>query len=146
MSAENPKAERHLRTRGDHANETAEDYVEAIEDICRTHDRCRVTDLASHFGVSHVTVSKIRQRLQREGWIRSETRGAIELTAKGKRLAARSRRRHQIVQQFLVAIGVSPRIAEIDAEGIEHHVSEESLRMMSRAMVRIRSRSGGSGS
>ena len=45
----------------------------------------------------------------------------------GKRLAAKSRRRHEIVYQFLLAIGVEKTIAAIDAEGIEHHVSPETL-------------------
>ncbi|MBZ4307655.1 hypothetical protein LAN33_25625, partial [Mycobacterium tuberculosis] len=40
-----------------------------------------------------------------------------------------SRERHQIVENFLLAIGVSPEIARRDAEGMEHHVSEETLAM-----------------
>jgi DtxR family manganese transport transcriptional regulator len=129
-------AERHRRTRGDHASETAEDYVEAIDDICRSGANCRVTDLARHFGVTHVTVTKIKRRLQREGWVASTQTASISLSPQGKRLAARSRRRHQIVVRFLRTIGVSARTAEIDAEGIEHHVSSETLRMMKRAVAK----------
>ena len=58
-----------------------------------------------------------------------EPAGAIFLTAEGEKLAQESRERHQIVENFLLAIGVSPEIARRDAEGMEHHVSEETLAM-----------------
>ena len=117
----------HRRTRNDHATETAEDYVEAIADVLETNDTCRVVDLARRFGVSHVTVSRIITRLQDEGLVQTEAYRPIELTAKGKRLAKKSRERHEIVYQFLLAIGVDPKTAAVDAEGIEHHVSPVTL-------------------
>jgi DtxR family manganese transport transcriptional regulator len=122
----------HERTRRDHANETAEDYVEAIDELVRLHGRCRLTDLASHFAISHVTANKTVARLQKEGLVRTEPYRPIDLTAAGKRLAAAAKRRHDIVFRFLVALGVSERTAAIDSEGIEHHVSSETLRAMSR--------------
>lgn len=119
-----------VRTRSDHATETAEDYVEAIDDLIAEHGACRVTHLADRFGVSHVTALKIVQRLQRDGLATTEPRMPIELTSKGRRLAHRCRERHDIVYRFLLAIGVSERIAAIDSEGIEHHVSSQTLQRM----------------
>lgn len=119
--------DRHRRIRHDHAAETAEDYVEAVQDICENEGRCRVVDLAKRFDVSHVTVIKIVLRLQREGLLESEPYGPITLTPHGLELATHSQRRHQIVYKFLVAIGVDRHIATIDAEGIEHHVSPQTL-------------------
>ena len=49
------------------------------------------------------------------------------ITAEGEKLAQESRERHQIVENFLLVLGVSPEIARRDAEGMEHHVSEETL-------------------
>lgn len=46
-------------------------------------------------------------------------------TAEGEKLAQESHERHQIVENFLLVLGVSPEIARRDAEGMEHHVSEE---------------------
>ena len=120
-------ADRHRRTRDDHAVETAEDYVEAVEHLAQQTGRCRVVDLARHFGVSHVTVTKIVTRLQREGLLNTEPYGPVTLTTRGQKLAATSRRRHQIVYEFLLAIGVDERTAAIDAEGMEHHVSPRTL-------------------
>ena len=118
----------HRRTRRDHSTETAEDYVEAIAEIMGRNCTCRVMDLAKHFGVSHVTVTRIVARLQEEGLLRTEKYRPIELTAKGFRLARRSRERHEIVYEFLLAVGVNPKTAAIDAEGIEHHVSSQTLK------------------
>jgi len=120
-------SEPHQRTRGDHATETAEDYVEAIADILESQEACRVTDLAKRFAVSHVTVHRIIRRLQDEGLVVTKPYQPIHLPPKGKRLAARCRERHTIVYRFLLAIGVDEATAAIDAEGMEHHVSAATL-------------------
>lgn len=117
----------HARTRQDHAAETAEDYVEAIADSIEASGACRVTDLAERFGVSHVTVIRTVRRLERDGLVRTEPYKPVELTAAGRKLAAACKRRHGIVERFLLAIGVPPELAAVDAEGIEHHVSEATL-------------------
>ena len=120
----------HQRTRRDHANETAEDYVEAISIIAADRGTCRLTDLAKHFVVSHVTASKILARLDREGLVATVPYAPVKLTEAGERLARQSRKRHEIVVAFLLALGVQTETAEIDAEGIEHHVSQETLACM----------------
>ena len=42
-------------------------------------------------------------------------------------MAERCRARHRTVVKLLLAVGVPADAAEIDAEGIEHHVSEATL-------------------
>lgn len=120
------------RTRSDHAQETAEDYVEAIADLVAEKGECRGADLARLFGVSHVTVTKTVARLASEGLVESEPYRPLSLTSKGKRLAAAARERHEVVEQFLITLGVSPAVAAVDSEGIEHHVSEETLKVFRR--------------
>jgi len=121
----------HRRTRRDHATETAEDYVEAVADILQQNETCRIVDLARYFGVSHVTVTRIVARLQESGLVQTEAYRPVQLTAKGRRLAKRSRERHETVYQFLLAIGVDTKTAATDAEGIEHHVSPRTLQRFS---------------
>lgn len=116
-----------IRTRRDHQAETLEDYVEAVADVIAEKATCRVGDLASFFAVSHVTVSKIVSRLKSEGYLSSQPYGPIELTPKGHKLASDCKTRHQIVVDFLIALGVPRPVAETDAEGMEHHVSQETL-------------------
>lgn len=132
--------DRHRRTRSDHAQETAEDYVEAIGQLHVDAGKCRVIDLARRFDVSHVTVTKVIARLKREGLVTSQPYGPLELTASGRHLAAKSRRRHEIVYEFLRAIGVSESVAAIDTEGIEHHVSRQTLECFRRLTDQLKSR------
>ncbi|QDT11315.1 manganese-binding transcriptional regulator MntR [Planctomycetes bacterium K23_9] len=122
----------HKRTRDDHASEVAEDYVEAIAKAIDASGVCRSMDLVNHFAVTHATVNNTVARMQRDGLVTTKPYQPIELTTAGKRLATASRKRHEIVRSFLEAIGVSPQTAEIDSEGIEHHVSKETLAAMKR--------------
>lgn len=125
-------AERFRSTRAAHRDETAEDYVEAIAQLIAGRGEARVKHLAELMGVSHVTVTRIVARLQRDGLVLTEPRRPIELTPRGRRMARSAERRHRVVLEFLLRAGVSPQQAEIDAEGIEHHVSAATLRAMAR--------------
>ncbi|MEM6333218.1 MAG: manganese-binding transcriptional regulator MntR [Planctomycetota bacterium] len=120
----------HRRTRADHAAETAEDYVEAIADRLDTHGTCRVVDLAEQMGVSHVTVVRVVQRLTAEGLVDTQPYKPLNLTPAGRRLATACRQRHETVVAFLRKLGVSAKVAAIDAEGIEHHLSSQTLKRM----------------
>ncbi len=115
------------RTRHEHAQERAEDYVEAIDDLIQKSGEARASDLARLMGVSHVTVIRTVARLQKAGYITTEPYRSIFLTPSGRRLAGKSRARHELVVDFLIAIGVPSHTARADAEGIEHHVSRETL-------------------
>ncbi|MCA9286747.1 MAG: manganese-binding transcriptional regulator MntR [Phycisphaerales bacterium] len=126
------EADRHARVRAAHASETAEDYVEAIARVIADRGACRVVDLVRRFGVSHVTVSRTVGRLVRDGLARTAPHAPIVLTPRGRRLALTAAARHELVVRFLVALGLDARTAEIDAEGIEHHVSPKTLRLFAR--------------
>jgi len=120
----------HERTRRDHATELTQDYVEAIAELIQKAGECRVRDLSIRFAVSHVTVNRAVARMKRDGYVDTEPYAPVTLTDKGRALAEFAERRHRIVFEFLRAIGVSERTAAIDSEGIEHHVSEETLKLM----------------
>ena len=115
------------RVRDAHQTEVAEDYVELIADLIGEAGEARVVDLAERLGVSNATVNNTIQRLQRDGLVHSKPYRSIFLTEAGEALATRSRERHVVVRDFLLALGVSAEVAEVDAEGIEHHVSEATL-------------------
>ena len=127
---DSPPRNRFNKVRGDHALETAEDYVEAVADFLYRQGECRVKDLAKHMGVSHVTVTRIISRLQESDLVETQPYRPIRLTALGQQLAAESRRRHETVLRFLLALGVPEEEARRDAEGIEHHVGAETLKRM----------------
>ena len=107
--------------------ETTEDYAELIDDLIQTHGEARLVDLAERLGVSQPTASKTINRLQRDGYVTSEPYRSIFLTDKGKVLAEAARERHNLVYEFLLCIGVPEDVAQRDSEGVEHHVSKETL-------------------
>ena len=121
------QAEYLSQTRREHANEIAEDYAEAIADLIAETGEARVVDLAERLGVTHVTVTRTIVRLQKAGFVTSQPYRAIFLTENGRQLAATCKSRHETVVAFLRSLGVSEGVAEMDAEGIEHHVSPETL-------------------
>ncbi len=135
MTAEvaNPlvKAEAHVQSfrqaRRARRLELVQDYVELVADLIDDGGEARQIDIAARLGVAQPTVAKMLKRLAEEGLIAQRPYRGVFLTDAGKMLARESRRRHQIVQSFLCALGISPETARIDAEGIEHHVSAETL-------------------
>lgn len=122
----------HRRTRQQHAQERAQDYVEAIAYLIASQGEARVTDLAKILGVTHVTVIRTVERLQREKLVTTQPYRSIFLTTKGRDLAVKAKARHETVIAFLEALGVSSSTARADAEGIEHHVSTETLAAINR--------------
>ena len=109
--------------------EVAEDYTEMIADLISENGEARSVDLAERFGVTSPTVNSIIRRLVREGLVESKPYRSIFLTKAGKVLASFCKKRHEIVYKFLLAIGVNDEVAKIDAEGLEHHVSKETLKV-----------------
>ena len=123
----NDSATKFDRIRRAHQSEVAEDYVEMIAELITETGEARTVDLATRFGVTSPTVNATIQRLQREELVETRPYRSIFLTAAGQALADKARDRHRIVRDFLLTIGVPETIAEEDAEGIEHHVSPETL-------------------
>lgn len=124
------------RVRADHSAELAGDYVEMIADLIDERGEARCTDIAMRLGVSNATVVKTLRRLQNAELITQEPYRAIFLTTEGWQMAENGRKKHQIVERFLLALGVGEDTARTDSEGIEHHVSEETLKAMSRFLAR----------
>jgi len=122
------------QTRREHAHEIAEDYVEAIADLVAETGEARVVDLAKRLGVTHVTVNRTIARLQRAGYVTAQPYRAIFLTKTGGHLAADCKSRHEIVVAFLRSLDIPEQVAETDAEGIEHHVSPETLAAFERRL------------
>ena len=132
------QAENLRRSRRDRSVETAQDYVEAIADLSVSLGEARVVDLARRLGVTHVTVNRTLTRLQQAGYVNTQPYRAIFLTDAGRKLADECKRRHQTVAAFLRKLGVSEKTAELDAEGIEHHVSPETLAAFEKLLAKKR--------
>ena len=128
LPAEGTQARRFGKTRSAQSTALLEDYVELIADLLADAGEARPTDIARRFGVSHATAVKTVARLKRAGLATARPYRGVFLTEKGQALADRVRVRHRLVVDLLCALGVPTEAAEADAEGIEHHVSEATLK------------------
>jgi DtxR family manganese transport transcriptional regulator len=136
-----PDAERHAEgfrhTREARRRALVEDYIELIADLIEDGQEARQVDIAARLGVSQPTVAKTLARLTEDGLVFRRPYRGVFLTEAGRKVANQSRARHQTVEAFLRSIGVSAETARIDAEGIEHHVSEETLAAFRHALTRL---------
>jgi DtxR family manganese transport transcriptional regulator len=132
LPAELTQARRFGKTRSAQSTALLEDYVELIADLLASAGEARPTDIARRLGVSHATAIKTISRLKRAGMATARPYRGVFLTAAGTALAQRVRARHRLVVDVLRAIGVPAEAAEADAEGIEHHVSEITLKAFAR--------------
>jgi len=124
-----PEPDRFVRARNAQATAVLEDYVEMIGDLIAEMGEARVADIAGRMGVAQPTATKAVARLKREGLAVSRPYRGVFLTEAGAALAERVRARHRTMVALLVAVGVPQDVAELDAEGMEHHVSDETLRV-----------------
>jgi DtxR family manganese transport transcriptional regulator len=137
-----PDAEIHSegfrQTREARRSALVEDYVELIADLIEDGNEARQVDIAARLGVAQPTVAKMLTRLCADGLVSRKPYRGVFLTDAGRKVAEESRIRHQTVEAFLRSLGVSAETARIDAEGIEHHVSAETLEAFRKAMMATR--------
>ena len=115
------------KVRDAHKTENTEDYLEIIAELLNSKGEARIVDIANELDIAQATANKTIQRLQNQGFVKKEPYRSIFLTLKGQELASISKKRHIVVLTFLKKLGIDPKTAEADAEGIEHHVSEATL-------------------
>jgi DtxR family manganese transport transcriptional regulator len=118
------------KVRDAHKTENTEDYLEIIAELLNSKGEARIVDIANELDIAQATANKTIQRLQNQGFVKKEPYRSIFLTLKGQELASISKKRHIVVLTFLKKLGIDPRTAEADAEGIEHHVSDKTLKKM----------------
>lgn len=132
LPAEGTQARRFGKTRTAQSTALLEDYVELIADLLAKTGEARPTDIARRLGVSHPTAINTISRLKRKALATARPYRGVFLTEEGEALARKVRARHRLVVDVLRALGVPAEAAEADAEGIEHHVSETTLKAFAR--------------
>ncbi|WP_252504554.1 transcriptional regulator MntR [Sporosarcina sp. Marseille-Q4943] len=105
------------------ATPSMEDYIEQIYLQLEARGEARVSDVAEALSVLPSSVTKMAQRLDREGYVVYERYRGLELTDKGLTFGKKLVRRHDLLEQFLRIIGVEEKNIYNDVEGIEHHLS-----------------------
>ncbi|RWR10388.1 transcriptional regulator MntR [Siminovitchia fortis] len=104
-----------------------EDYIEQIYLLISNKGYARVSDIAEALEVHPSSVTKMVQKLDRESYLHYERYRGLVLTAKGKKIGKRLVDRHDLLERFLMIIGVDEDNIYADVEGIEHHLSWNSI-------------------
>jgi len=72
--------------------------------------------------------------------IRERYRG-FTLTAKGRAVGLRIRKRHKILEEFFELLKLPSHIVEKDIEGLEHYLSNETLEALEKLIVSLKRKS-----
>nr|WP_279577093.1 transcriptional regulator MntR [Planococcus ruber] len=104
-----------------------EDHIEIIYSLIEQKGYARVSDIAEALSVLPSSVTKMVQKLDKDGYLIYERYRGLMLTPRGQKLGKRLVKRHDLLEQFLRLIGVEEERIYGDVEGIEHHLSWNSI-------------------
>lgn len=121
---------------------SAEDYLERIHELIDEKGYARAIDVANALGVSQSSVSSMVQKLAAEGLLNYEKYRGMTLTKRGKRVALAVHKRHAILKRFLSLIKVPQKAQERDIEGLEHHISNETVQALAQLSDDLEVRTG----
>ena len=110
-----------------HLQESGEMYLETIYVLTKNSSTVRSIDVCEHLGYSKPSVSRAIGLLKNGGYVTVDGDGYLSLTAEGKEVAEKIFKRHTMLTQFLVSIGVPQEVASEDACKMEHVISDESV-------------------
>lgn len=108
-------------------SESAENYLETILILSKCKPVVRSVDIAEELGFKKSSVSVAMKNLREKNHITVTKEGFIYLTESGKEIADMIYERHELLSEWLVRLGVDPKIAAEDACRIEHVISKESF-------------------
>ncbi len=109
-----------------------EEYLEAIYGVVSEKGYARAKDLVKAMDVSPSTVTEMLQKLDKGGYINYEKYGGITLTKKGNKLVKELERKHEVLKNFFILIGVDEEVAERDACKIEHVASDSATEALTK--------------
>ncbi len=112
-------------------SQSAEDYLERIHALIQEKGYARVVDIASSLKVKQASVTSMVQKLAELGYLNYEKYRGLVLTEKGRAVACRIKKRHQTLSRFFSLIGLAEQTQQQDIEGIEHHLSAETVEVLS---------------
>jgi Mn-dependent DtxR family transcriptional regulator len=107
-----------------------EDYLEQIHNLIAAKGYARVVDIAQNLGISQASVTNMVQRLADSGYLIYERYRGITLTAQGQTVGSDIAHRHEVLARLLGAFGLDPELVHRDVEGMEHHVSRQTLQVL----------------
>ena len=118
---------REMEARIGRVSSRIEDFLEVIVELEDIHGHASVSDIAKHLAISRPTVVRMLRKMSTDGWIEQLPYQPVKLCKKGRQHAEWMRERHSILFRFLSQLGIEETIAHHETEGIEHHLSENTV-------------------
>lgn len=113
------------------ASIAAEDYLEAVYDLIEQEGFATTGAVAERVGVHPSTATRMLKKLDQQGLTEYYPYKNVTLTREGTYIGRRIHARHQVLDRFLKLLGINdPEKRAKDIEGLEHHLSEETLRAL----------------
>ena len=119
------------------AEESLEDYLETILILSKRFSAVRSIDVATELNFSKPSVSVAVKNMKNRGYITVSADGYLQLTDEGKKMAERVDERHTLLTDWLIHLGVDPKIAASDACKMEHDITPESYEAMKKCILSI---------
>ncbi len=107
-----------------------EDYLEQIHNLIEAKGYARVVDIAQNLGISQASVTNMIQKLDAEGYLVYERYRGVTLTDDGRRVGKAIAKRHDILERLLTSFGIDQETVHQDVEGMEHHISKSTLKVL----------------
>ena len=111
-------------------SQSAEDYLERIHELIEEKGYARVVDIASSLRVKQASVTSMVQKLGEMGYLNYEKYRGLILTDKGRTVACNVQKRHETLSRFFSLLGLDTDTQTQDIEGIEHHLSPDTVEVL----------------
>lgn len=124
------------------SGQNMEDYLERIHELIEAKGYARPIEIASALGIKPSSVTKMMRRLHEQGFAVYEKHRGLVLTEAGTRVALRIRRRHKTVSEFLRILGIDEDLLQKDTEGMEHHISSQTIARLEKLVTYLNANPG----
>ena len=112
-------------------SQSAEDYLERIHELIESKGTAHVADIAQSLNVGQSSVTSMVQKLADDGYLRYEKYRSLTLTDAGRAVAEKIHGRHTVLANFFTLFDLDDETQARDIEGIEHHLSPDTLNTLS---------------
>ena len=116
-----------------------EDYLEIISELVGLKGYATTLDISRHMNVSPPSVTKMLQKLDKDGYLEYEKYHGISLTSKGNQVAEAIRQKHSTLLEIFEILGIKRDIANQDAEGMEHYLNPKTIKRLRKFLVFLKS-------
>jgi|TARA_B100000745_G_scaffold167005_1_gene109293 Mn-dependent DtxR family transcriptional regulator len=116
-----------------------EDYLEIISELVGLKGYATTLDISRHMNVSPPSVTKMLQKLDKDGYLEYEKYHGINLTSKGNQVAEVIRQKHSTLLEIFEILGIKRDIANQDAEGMEHYLNPKTIKRLRKFLVFLKS-------